>query len=186
MSNIYLSSLAVGLTLASAALAQEPAKDGVKGASVTLIGCVVTDKEDSFVLTQVKEISGVPTAQGTNPTPGAMSGMKDGGPAGDVIYWLSHDSVKLMRGHLGHKVEVTGVITDLSTGTVRIKQEPGKPGPDNDTKIEVNARGKEASGKTEEPVGSGPDSLVKSDKTQTLPVRRVKVDTVKLVSATCS
>ena len=98
--------------------------------------------------------------------------------------WLSHDSVKLMRGHLGHKVEVTGVITDLSTGTVRLKQEPGKPGPDNDTKIEVNARDKEATGKTDLPVGSAP--ITKSDKTTTLPVRRVKVDTVKMIAATCS
>jgi hypothetical protein len=88
-----------------------------------------------------------------------------------------------MRGHLGHKVEVSGTITDLSTGTVRIKQEPGKPGPDN--KIEVEARGKEAEAKTDMPVKPAPESITKSDEKNTLPVRRVKVATVKMLAATC-
>ena len=63
-----------------------------------------------------------------------------------------------MRGHQGRKVEVTGVITDVSMGTVRVQQEPGKPGPDNRT--EVDARGKEATANTDRPVGPGPASLV--------------------------
>src|SRR5207247_10052847 len=99
------------------------------------------------------------------------------------IYLLSHESVPLMRGHLGHKVQVTGTITDLSSGTVRIKQEPGKPGPDN--KITVEARGKEASAKTETSVKAGPAPVGKSDEEKNLPVRRVKVDTVKVLSTTC-
>ena len=184
MSKSYLSSLALGLGLATVAVAEAPSKDkdSVKGAAVTISGCVVTDKENSFVLSHVEEVSGPNSPKASSPTAAAMTGMKGGGPS-EVIYWLSEDSVKLMRGHVGHKVQVTGVITDLSTGTVRVKQEPGKPGPDNDNKIEVTARGKESTGKTDKPLGSGP--AVKSDETQTLPVRRVKVDTVKMLAATC-
>lgn len=175
-----LSSLAMGLGLATAAAAQEPAKDSVKGRNVTISGCVVTDKEDSFVLTHVQEIAG-PRSTAQSATLDGMAGLKGGSPG--VIYWLSSDSVKLMRGHIGHKVEVMGEITEVSTGTVRVQQEPGKDGPDN--KVEVVARDKDSSGKTDEPVVTGPASTVKTDTTQSLPVRRIKVDTVKLLSKTC-
>jgi hypothetical protein len=175
-----MSGLAISLGFSTAVIAQ----DTVKGSSVTISGCVATDKENSFVLTHVEEISALRSTT-SSATPAAMSGMKGGGPS-EVIYWLSEDSVKLMRGHLGHKVEVTGIITDLSTGTLRVKQEPGKPGENNDNKIEISARDKESTVKTDKPVASGPGALVKTDVTQTLPVRRVKVDTVKMIAATCS
>ena len=180
MSRFLLSGLALGLGLATVSVAQDPARDSVKGSLVTITGCVVTDKEESFVLTNVEEISG-PTSTGPNVTLDAMAGLKGGAPG--VIYWLSQDSVKLMRGHLGHKVQVTGTITDLSTGTVKVKQEPGKDGPDNTVKVE--ARAKEASGTTDQPVVTGPKSTVKTEDTQNLPVRRVKVDTVKMLAPTC-
>jgi hypothetical protein len=179
MSKFLTSSLFLGLGLATVAAAEKPSTDAVKGAAVTVTGCVVSDKEHSFVLTNVQEISG-PRSAASTPVLGEK-GLEGGGPG--LIYWFSHDSVKLMRGHLGHKVEVSGTITDLSTGTVRIKQEPGKPGPDN--KIEVEARGKEAEAKTDMPVKPAPESMTKSDEKNTLPVRRVKVDTVKMLAATC-
>ena len=88
-----------------------------------------------------------------------------------------------LKPHVGHKVEVTGTITDVSTGTLRVKQEPGKPGPDN--KVVVKAQGKEATVETDRPVTPGSPPAMKTDQKQTLPVRRVKVDTVKMVSETC-
>jgi hypothetical protein len=180
MSKFFLtSSLALGLGLGTLAAAEEPKTDAVKGSPVTISGCVVSDKTHSFVLTHVEEISG-PRSAASTPVLGE-TGMERSG--GDLVYWLSHDSVKLMRGHLGHKVQVTGTITDVSTGTVRLKQEPGKPGPDN--KIEVAARGKEATAKTDTPVKPGPPPAGKSDETKTVPVRRVKVDTVKMLAETC-
>ncbi len=178
MSNFLFSSLALGLGLATAAVAQEPGRDSVKGSAVTISGCVVTGKDDSFVLTHVEELSG-PTSTGPNATLDAMAGLKGGAPG--VIYWLSEDSVKLMRGHLGHKVQVTGTITDVSMGTVTTKQEPGKDGPDNTVKVE--ARDKESSGRTDEAVATGPK--LKGEATQNLPVRRVKVDTVKMLAPNC-
>ena len=176
---LVLSSLAIGFGLATAAAAQEPTKESVKGRTVTISGCVMTDKEDSFVLTHVQEIAG-PSTTSPSATLDGMAGLKGGTPG--VIYWLSSDSVKLMRGHVGHKVQVVGEITDLSTGTVRIQQDPGKAGPDN--KVEVAARDKDSSGTTDKPVVSGPGTG-KTDTTQTLPVRRIKVDTVKLLANTC-
>jgi len=173
-----MSGLALSLGLGAPGVTPDANSDSVKGAMMSISGCVVTDKENSFVLTHVEEISG-PRSTAPNATLEGMSGLKGGAPG--VIYWLSTESVKLMRGHVGHKVQVTGTITDVSTGTVRVKQEPGKDGPDN--KVEVETRAKDASGKTDAALVTGPP--VKVDETQTLPVRRIKVDTVKMVATTC-
>ena len=178
MSKFFIAgSLAVGVALAVASGAEDP--NDVKGQSVTISGCVITDKDNSFVLTHVQELAGPRSP--VSPAEIGARGPEGGGP--EVIYWLSQDSVKLMRGHLNHKVEVTGVITDLSTGSVRVRQEPGREGRDN--KVDVAARGKEASGKTEKPVTENPPVSGKSVETKVLPVRRVKVDTVKMIAATC-
>jgi hypothetical protein len=181
MKNILLGTslaLALGLTAVVAA-AETP--EAVKGSPVTITGCVAESDSDSFVLTHVQNIS-EPGAVARNVSLGA-TGLQGG--SAEVIYWLSKDSIKKMRGHVGQRVEVTGTITDVSTGTVEIKKEPGKDGPDN--KVEVDARGKDASAKTDRPVepGDPPPPGVKVEKKKTLPVHRIKVDTVRMVSATC-
>lgn len=179
MNKHLVGGLALGLGLANVAVAQE-SEDALKGLPVTIAGCVVTNKENSFVLTQVEEISG-PTSSAQSATLDGMDGVKGASPG--VIYWLSEDSVKMMRGHLGHRVEVTGKITDVSSGTLTVKQDPGKDGPDNSVKVE--ARNKEATAKTDLPVTSGPPAAVKTEDKKNLPVRRVQVDTVKMVSPNC-
>jgi hypothetical protein len=80
---------------------------------------------------------------------------------------------------------VTGTISDVSTGTVKVNQEPGKPGPDN--KVEVYARGKNASGETDRPVEPGPPLRkgMKTDEKKTLPVHRIEVVTVRRIAPTC-
>jgi hypothetical protein len=175
MKALFLGIVFVGLgTLAGAA------DDPAKGSRVTLRGCVAASDSDSFVLTHVQNLAAGAAASG--PSIGA-TGVE---PAtSDVIYWLSKDSIKKMRGHAGHKVEVTGTVTDVSTGTVEIEKEPGKPGPDN--KVEVDARGKDASAKTDRPVepGAAPAPGTKVEKKMVKPVHRVDVDTVTMVAATC-
>ena len=176
MSRMFLTA---GLILTAGLAGAGADEPSVKGAAMTISGCVITDKDNSVVLTHVQELSG-PRSPEADAVLGAR-GIEGGGPG--VIYWLSSDSVKLMRGHLNHKVELSGIITDLSTGTVRVRQDPGREGRDN--KVEVAARGKEATGKTERPVTDGPQPASKTVETKVLPVRRIKVDTVKMVSATC-
>jgi hypothetical protein len=68
---------------------------------------------------------------------------------------------------------------------VQIKQEPGKPGPDN--KIEVDARGKDASARTDnkvQGVAVTPQGM-KTEKTTTMPVHRIDVDTLRMIAPTC-
>lgn len=178
MKKVLLSGLALSLGLTGIASAQET--NSVVGSMMTITGCVVTDKENSFVLTHVEEISG-PRSTSANPTIEGMTGVKASVPG--VIYWLSSESVKMMRGHLGHKVEATGKITDVVDGTIKVKQEPGKTGPDNTVKIE--AREKDATAHTDQPVVTGPPAAVKTEATRSLPVRRIKVDSVKMVANVC-
>lgn len=179
MQKFVLCSLAVGL--AATVGSGERDRTAVEGSSVTITGCVAASDNDSFVLTHVQRATeaGKP---GTGAVLGAF-GMENA--SGEVIYWLSKDSVKRMRGHVGRRVEVTGTITDVSTGTVQVQQEPGKLGPDN--KVEVDARGKSASGRTDRPVepGPSPGHGVKRDEKKTLPVHRIDVDTVKVIAPTC-
>jgi hypothetical protein len=178
MKKLFLCSL--GLAAAATAGAADN-RTGVEGSVVTITGCVADSDSDSFVLTHVQKAGDSGAASG-----GAMLGAGGMEPAtSDVIYWLSKDSIKKMRGHVGHKVEVTGKITDVSTGTVQVRQEPGKPGPDN--KVEVDARGKDASAKTDRPVAAGaaPPTGAKVDEKKTLPVHRIDVDTVRMIAATC-
>jgi hypothetical protein len=154
----------------------------MKGTVLTLTGCVANSDSDSFVLTHVQKVAPDGTPIPNAPALGA-TGMEGG--SGEVIYWLSKDSVKKMRGLAGHQVEVTGMVTDVSMGTVKIRQEPGKEGRDN--KVEVEARGKDASAKTERPVEPGPAPApgMKVKEKKTLPTYRIQVDTVRDIAATC-
>lgn len=179
MKKVLLSGLALSLGLTGVASAQE-AKNSVVGSMMTITGCVITDKENSFVLTHVEEISGPRSTEG-NATLGGMSGLTGGAPG--VIYWLSSDSVKKMRGHLGHKVQASGKITDVSEGTIRVKQDPGTDGPDN--KVEIEARDKDSKAHTDQPVVTGPEAVKKMDETTALPVRRIKVDKIKVLAKVC-
>jgi hypothetical protein len=166
--------LALGCVLAVAAsAADDPA---VKGAMVTIQGCVESSEHDSFVMTHVQRMSAPGSAAPADSVLGA-TGMEP-----ERIYWLSNDSVRMMRDHVGHKVEVTGTVTDVSRGTVEIEKEAGKP-----NKVEVEARGKEAEAETHRPVepGAPPAPRVKVEKKKDLPVSRVKVDSVKMLAATC-
>jgi hypothetical protein len=171
--------LALGLTAFAGATEPDP---NMKGNVLTLSGCVANSDSDSFVLTHVQKVSsdGAPVPNGQ--VLGAH-GM-EGGPE-EVIYWLSKDSVKKMQGLAGHQVEVTGTVTDVSTGTVKVRQEPGKDGRDN--KVEVEARGKDASAKTEKAVEPGPPvpAGMKVKEKKTLPAYRIQVDTVRDIAANC-
>jgi len=176
---LALGGFAIGLAAVAGAAEPDPL---VKGSVVTLIGCVVASDSDSFVLSHVQKVS----PDGAAIPNGQMLGAHgmEGGPE-EVIYWLSKDSVKKMRGLAGHQVEVTGTVTDVSMGTVKVRQEPGKDGRDN--KVEVEARGKDASAKTEKPVEPGATVPVgmKVKEKKTLPTYRIQVDTVRDIAANC-
>ena len=175
---LALGGLVLGLAAFAGAAEPDPT---MKGNVLTLTGCVVASDSDSFVLSHVQKVSpeGAPIPNGQVLGAHGMEGPEE------VIYWLSKDSVKKMQGLAGHQVEVTGTVTDVSMGTVKVRQEPGKDGRDN--KVEVEARGKDVSGKTERPVEPGPPvpAGTKVKETKTLPTYRIQVDRVRDITANC-
>lgn len=173
--------LTVALGLATTAAAgTSPA---AKGQKVTINGCVLAGTSSgSVVLTHVSEGS---ATIGKDVWLGA-EGMTPGPQPQQVIYWLSHDSVKDVRAHAGHRVEITGTVTDVKPhGLVETKKEPGKEGRDN--KIEVNAPHKDAKAKTEKDLGVGnvAASGQKLEETVAMPTVRIQVASVKSVATTC-
>ena len=126
--------LALALACGGVATAAEPLAG--KGDAVTITGCVLAGTQDgSVVLTHVSE-----AAAGGGPREAWLGaeGMAEPGGAQQVAYWLNHDSVKKVREHIGHRVEIKGHVSDVSQGNVTVDREPGKDGRDN--KVTVEAR----------------------------------------------
>jgi hypothetical protein len=94
--------------------------------------------------------------------------------ASDVIYWLS--STRGLKDHVGETIEVTGPVVDVSQGELNVQTDPAKSP---DTSIEVKARGKEAKARTDGDAGT------KTKEERTMPVHRIKVQSIRMVSETC-
>jgi hypothetical protein len=130
---------------------------GKDTAPVTLTGCLLAGtRPDTFVLKNVTDSAG---------------------RAADVIYWLS--TTRGLKDHVGHRVEVTGPVVAISEGELEVKTDPAKAP---DTTIQVKARGKEAKARTDETAAR---SEVKTKDERTMPVHRIKVQSVRMVAPTC-
>jgi hypothetical protein len=93
----------------------------------------------------------------------------------EVIYWLS--TTRGLKDHVGETIEVTGPVVDVSQGELNVQTDPAKSP---DTSIEVKARGKEATALTDGDVGTK-----KTKEERTMPVHRIKVQSIRMVSETC-
>jgi hypothetical protein len=175
---------ALALALACGGIAAaEPAPLAGKGDAVTITGCVLAGTQDSsVVLTHVSE-----AAAGGGPREAWLGaeGMAEPGGEQQVAYWLNHESVKKVREHIGHRVEIKGHVSDVSQGSVTVDREPGKEGRDN--KVVVEGRGKEATAKTEKSVTGGPAAApgTHSEVTKPMSIHRIDVDSVRMLSTTC-
>ncbi len=168
--------LAVVFGLAAAGWAGPGA---VKGDPVRITGCVQAGTSDrSVVLTHVAE--GMSTAA-SDIWLGA-EGLDAPSTTNGIVYWLDHGSVKNVREHMGHRVEITGTITDITSGTLKVDKDPGKSGADN--KVEIDKGNKSAKLKTDADVGGTPNGTETHQRTP-VTVHRIKVGTVTTVSKTC-
>jgi hypothetical protein len=150
--------LAVLITPA-AATAQTSAV--TKGSPVTFSGCVVQGTHrDSFLLTGVQRTDGVANNENT-------------------VFWL--DSPDKLRGHAGHLVEVSGTISKLDDGTLKIKVDPKK---DLDTKIEVTRGTDRVAAEVDtKPVGtSGKTAQIEEPRT----ILKLKVRSLRMLSPSCA
>jgi hypothetical protein len=130
--------------------------------TVTITGCVQQGGHpDSYVLTSLEATA--PQAQN---------------PAED-IYWLT--STKGLRGHVGHKVQVTGLVSaeDDAGKTGKVKVQSAANG---DEKIAVETPTNKAEAKIDAPAGT---SGVKSKSEISLPVRTLHVRSIKMLASSC-
>lgn len=145
-------------TITSAQTPPPKDKDKVQPQPITLSGCVAAGTAaNTFMLTNVHR-SDMPTA-----------GTPDVG-----IYWL--DSPDKLKPHVGHQVEVVGRLdSDTDKTTVTVKED----------KVEVSSE--RGTRKVSVPEGTPAAAAVKAVGASGKQVSyKVKVDSVKMISASCS
>ena len=160
---VFAFALASGMS-SVAAQAQADGKKYEKGATVTLQGCVTAaEKKDTFVLTNVRE------------WPIANSDM---GKFGKRYYWIEKNDQ--MKGHVGHTVQLTGKITDVTKSEIEFKA--GESG--NGFTVEIEGPGKNVV----TPAGNAAVSPESRPNTNDIPITllKFKMDEIKMTSSTCA
>lgn len=160
--------LAIGLSASMSSLAAQEKSDAKKydkGSVVTLQGCVSNaEKKGTFVLTQVREW---PIA--TEPV----------GKHGPRMYWIDKDS-KALKPHVGHTVQIVGVISDVEKSEMELKV--GEHG--GGLVVEIEGPGHDVV-TTPANAGVNPSALT-NDKDIKITLLKLKVDNIKMISSTCS
>lgn len=152
--------MTAGLITGVTSTASAQTADAKVGSSVTITSCVVPGQTDNtYVLTDLSATPAVPATYGK------------------VIYWLGKPS--LLRGHAGHQITFTGVITDVDRREIEVKlDQPGGvieiEGPGNQVKVAPEYAGLSIAGQTL-PERAVPTTLVK-----------LKVDRVQMTSDNCA
>lgn len=159
---------ATGLTLAlvtaagvsTSAVQGQGQKKFDKGSTVTLQGCVVeAEKKDTFVMNNVREWPAAATDMGTH---------------GKRMYWI--EKTDKLKGHVGHTIQVTGKITDVSKSEMEFK--------DGGFKVEIEGPGRDVV----TPAANAGVSRENRPNMDDVPITllRLHVDDVKMVSSNCS
>ncbi|MGB2717299.1 MAG: hypothetical protein WBC51_24160 [Vicinamibacterales bacterium] len=145
--------------------------------NVTITGCVVKG-DGGYVLSDVSsENAAAAVAAGTPSTPQPAGTVMPG----RVFYWLKDDAD--LAAHAGHKVEVTGELEgDIEKGNISAEREGGL------VELEFKIEGdKKVTVKVPDvPPSVGTAGSV-GDKERNIPfvVRKIAVDSVKMISAAC-
>ena len=140
---------------------------------VKLSGCLIQGEgNDGFLLINSprEPVSGV--APGTTTAPGAVGTT---GVVANIFYWLAKDDD--LKPHIGHRVEIEGDTKgDLQEGEIKIDRK------EQWTEVEIKSDGKEMKARVpNSSVIAGPNPDRKVD----VLVRRVDVDKVRMLEATC-
>jgi len=160
--------LATALTIAPVFIARGSAAN-----NVTLSGCLVkADGDDDPYL-----LINAPSQPSLNQTPAADVNPTGVGTTAEfrtVFYWLKGD--RELKPHVGHRVEVQGDLADADPGEIKIERK------DRWTELTVKSHGDSLKAAVpHDSLIGGPDANQKGD----VVVRRVNVEKVKMLSATC-
>jgi hypothetical protein len=160
---------AASATLGAAAQTpqQQPPRQGSApnaNQSVTITGCIEAGPNNTFTLTAANDAAAKEAPTGTTATTPAGSKV-----AKTITYTLSDAKPDDLKGHVGHTVQVTGVeaapqvmtgTTDRSTGTAATQGTAGS--------------------------STGAKPTVETTAQTQLVVRQLNVNSVKMVSSSCS
>jgi len=141
---------------------------------IKLNGCLVqAEGDDGYLITNLPSEPGAATAD-RNPTTTAIG---TSGAYSTVFYWLKNDDD--LKKNVGHRVEIEGELKgDIKEGEIKLDRK------DNWTELEVKSGGDEMKAKVPNAYIFPDPSRDKDRKMSTL-VRKVDVDHVKMLSASC-
>jgi len=141
---------------------------------VKLNGCLVkAEGDDDYLITNLPSEPGASTTD-RNPTTSAIG---TAGAYSTVFYWLRNDDD--LKKHVGHRVEIEGDVKgDIKEGEIKLDRK------DNWTEIEVKSDGDDMKAKVPNAY-IFPDPTKDKDRKISTLVRRVDVEHVKMLSASC-
>jgi hypothetical protein len=141
---------------------------------VKLNGCLVkAEGDDDYLITNLPSEPSASTAD-RNPTTSAIG---TAGAYSTVFYWLRNDDD--LKKHVGHRVEIEGDVKgDIKEGEIKLDRK------DNWTEIEVKSDGDDMKAKVPNAY-IFPDPTKDKDRKISTLVRRVDVEHVKMLSASC-
>jgi hypothetical protein len=141
---------------------------------VKLNGCLVkAEGDDDYLITNLPSEPGSSTAD-RNPTTSAIG---TAGAFSTVFYWLKNDDD--LKKNVGHRVEIEGDVKgDIKEGEIKLDRK------DNWTELEVKSDGDTLKAKVPNSYIFADPTRDKDRKMSTL-VRKVDVDHVKMLSASC-
>ena len=141
---------------------------------IKLNGCLVkAEGDDDYLITNLPSEPGSSTADRT-PTTSAIG---TAGSYSTVFYWLRNDDD--LKKHVGHRVEIEGDLKgDIKEGEIKLDRK------DNWTELEVKSDGDSMKAKVPNAY-IFPDPTRDKDRKISTMVRRVDVEHVKMLSASC-
>jgi hypothetical protein len=141
---------------------------------VKLNGCLVkAEGDDDYLITNLPSEPGAATAD-RNPTTSAIG---TAGAYSTVFYWLRNDDD--LKKHVGHRVEIEGDLKgDIKEGEIKLDRK------DNWTELEVKSDGDSMKAKVPNAY-IFPDPTRDKDRKISTMVRKVDVEHVKMLAASC-
>jgi hypothetical protein len=141
---------------------------------IKLNGCLVkAEGDDDYLITNLPSEPGSSTVDRNV----ATSAIGTGGAYSTVFYWLRKDDD--LKKHVGHRVEIEGELKgDIKEGEIKLDRK------DNWTELEVKSDGDEIKARVPNAYIFPDPTRDKDRKISTL-VRKVDVEHVKMLSASC-
>jgi hypothetical protein len=171
----FLAGLFAAATVAAVVAANTSVQAAPKDEKIKLSGCLIKADGDNDYL-----ISNLPSEPGSSAIADRSVTTTAIGTAGNftnVFYWLGGDDD--LKKNIGHRVEIEGELKgDIKEGEIKLEPK------DNWTELEVKSDGHEMKAKVPNAYMFADSSRDKDRKISAL-VRKVDVDHVKMLSASC-